>query len=161
MPSLEALARLVAASEDLTDHGMVNLQKLLEALVYAAVRVEARSYRREGAPAERIHEISRLIHDLPEKTVPPAFREVIERAMKRYTAEAKGDLTYVEAPDVFVCRSCGHVAVAAAPDACPVCGGATGVFRRFRGMFNGDNAEPQDPSARHGRTTGYPAVSGL
>ena len=147
MTTLDVLARLIATSEDLTDHGMINLQKLLEALVYAVVRVEARTYRREGDPAERIEEISRLIDDLPDRIIPPAFREVLERAMERYTAEPTGDLTYVDAPDVFVCRSCGHVAVSAPPHACPVCDVAAGVFRRFQGMFNGDNAEPEDPSA--------------
>ena len=147
MTTLDVLARLIATSEDLTDHGMINLQKLLEALVYAVVRVEARTYRREGDPAERIEEISRLIHDLPDRIIPPAFREVLELAMERYTAEPTGDLNYVDAPDVFVCRSCGHVAVSAAPHACPVCDVAAGVFRRFQGMFNGDNAEPEDPSA--------------
>ncbi len=146
MTTLDVLAGLIAASEDLTDHGMTNLQKLLEALVYAVVRVEARNYRREGDPAERIEEINRLIHDLPDKTIPPAFREVLERAMERYTAEPTGDLTFVDAPDIYACRSCGHVAVAAVPNACPVCGVAAGVFRRFQGMFNGDNAEPEDPS---------------
>ena len=146
MTTLDVLARLIAASEDLTDHGMMNLQKLLEALVYAVVRFEARTYRSECDTTERIEEINRLLHDLPDKIIPPAFREVLERAMDRYTAEPTGDLTYVEAPDVIVCRSCGHVAVAAAPDACPVCGAAAGVFRRFQGMFNGDNAEPKDPS---------------
>jgi hypothetical protein len=145
MINLKDLSRLIAASEDLTDHGMVNLQKLLEALVFAAVRVEARSYRREAEPAERIHEIDRIFHTLPEKAIPQAFREVVERAIKRYTTDPKGDLPYVEAPDVFVCRSCGYIAVTVAPDACSECGAATGVFRHFQGMFNGDNAEPEDP----------------
>lgn len=143
----DVLARLIAASEDLTDHGMLDLQKLLEALVYAALRVKARAYRNEGEPAERIGEINSLIHDLPEETIPPAFLEVLERAMNRYTAEPKGNLSYEEAPDIFVCRNCGYAAVASAPDACPECSMATGVFRRFRGMFNGDNTEPEDPSA--------------
>jgi hypothetical protein len=147
MTTLDVLAGLIAASEDLTDHGMMNLQKLLEALVYAIVRVEARTYRREGDPVERIEEISRLINDLPDKTIPPAFQEVLEGAIEHYTAKPRGDLTFEDAPDVFVCRSCGHVAVAAAPSACPVCGAVAGVFRRFQGMFNGDNAEPENPSA--------------
>ena len=90
MTTLEILAGLIAASEDLTDHGMTNLQKLLEALVYAVVRVEARIYRRECDPAERIEEINRLIHDLPDKTIPPACREVLERALERTEAFPEG-----------------------------------------------------------------------
>ena len=46
MITVETLGRLIAASEDLTDYGMMNLQKLLEALVFAIVRVEARAHRR-------------------------------------------------------------------------------------------------------------------
>lgn len=147
MITVETLGRLIAASEDLTDYGMMNLQKLLEALVFAIVRVEARAHRRKVDPAERIGEIGRLIRGLPEKVIPPEYRTVIEGALQRYAADARGDLTYLEAPDVFVCRSCGYAAVAAAPESCSDCGEAIGVFRRFRGMFNGDNAEPEDPSA--------------
>jgi hypothetical protein len=55
MKSLDTLARLTAAAEDLLDHGMMNLQKLLEALLYVAVRVEARSYHREGDSTEKTH----------------------------------------------------------------------------------------------------------
>ncbi|MBN1835505.1 MAG: hypothetical protein JW820_06615 [Spirochaetales bacterium] len=58
-----------------------------------------------------------------------------------------GDLTYLEAPDVFVCRSCASVAVSAVPESCPECGEAPGVFRRFQGIFKGDNAAPEDPGA--------------
>ncbi|MBN2553285.1 MAG: hypothetical protein JXB06_10980, partial [Spirochaetales bacterium] len=66
MITVETLGRLIAASEDLTDYGMMNLQKLLEALVFAIVRVEARAHRRKVDPAERIGEIGRLIRGLPE-----------------------------------------------------------------------------------------------
>ena len=143
----EGLSRLIAASEDLTDRGMMNLQKLLEALVYAALRVQARAYRHAGEPGQRIREIGGLIRDLPEAAIPPEFRKVLEGAVEHYAAGAKGDLPYAEAPDIFVCRNCGYAAVTAAPEACPGCGMAAGVFRRFQGMFNGDNAEPEEPSA--------------
>jgi ribosomal protein L37E len=138
----DVFSRLIAASEDLTDRGMMNLQKLLEAL-----RVRARAYRQAGEPQRRIREIGGLIRDLPEAAIPPELRKVLEGAIEHYAGGAKGDLPYTEAPDIFVCRNCGHAAVAAAPKACPECGMAAGVFRRFQGMFNGDNAEPEEPSA--------------
>ena len=147
MITLDKLSRLIAASEDLTDYGMVNLQKLIEALVYSIIRVEARNHRREDNPAERIEEIYRIIHEFQDTSIPQEFREVLEHAMERYNTEPTGDLPYGDAPDVFVCRSCGHAAVSAAPQTCPVCGVVSGVFRRFQGMFNGDNAEPEDPIA--------------
>ncbi|MBN1835148.1 MAG: DinB family protein [Spirochaetales bacterium] len=147
MVEADVLGRLIAASEDLTDHGMLNLQKLLEALVFALVRVQARRHRRQGDPAERIGEIDRLIRGLPPEAVSPELLGLLERAVRRYGSEAEGDLTYLEAPNVFVCRGCGHAAVGAAPPTCPECGEAYGVFRRFQGMFNGDNAAPEDPAA--------------
>ncbi|MBN1835399.1 MAG: DinB family protein [Spirochaetales bacterium] len=147
MVAVDVLGRLIAASEDLTDHGMLNLQKLLEALVFALVRVQARSYRRRSDPAERMTEIDRLIRDLPVNAVSSELRTLLESAMRRYGPETRGDLTYLEAPDVFVCRGCGHAAVGEAPPACPECGEASGVFRRFQGMFNGDNAAPEEPAA--------------
>jgi rubrerythrin len=147
MTTFENLARLVAASEDLVDSGMVNLQKLLEALVYSAVRVEARAHRRGSEPAQRIKEIASIVDGFPDRIIPSDFREVLKRSLQRYTADPTGDLTYGEAPDIFVCRSCGNAAVSSAPRECPFCQAASGVFRRFQGMFNGDNAEPEDPSA--------------
>jgi hypothetical protein len=147
MSKLETLARLIAASADLIDQGMMNLQKLLEALVYSVVRAESRTYRREGNPDERLAEISHLIGGLPDRSVPPEYRKVIQGVMQHYATEARGDLPYDVAPDVLVCRNCGYMAVAAAPETCPECGEAKGVYRRFQGMFNGDNAEPEDPVA--------------
>ena len=105
----DVLSRLIAASEDLTDRGMMNLQKLLEALVYAALRVQARAYRHAGEPGQRIREIGGLIRDLPEAAIPPEFRKVLEGAVEHYAAGAKGDLPYAEAPDIFVCRNCGKL----------------------------------------------------
>jgi hypothetical protein len=59
---------------------MLNLQKLLEALVYAAIRVEARPHHRDAEAGERVREITSLIRDLPARTIPPALRRVIEGA---------------------------------------------------------------------------------
>lgn len=92
MTTLENLARLVAASEDLADSGMVNLQQLLEALVYSAVRVEARAHRRGGEPAERIKEIASVVDGFPdngnhrclEEGRAPMSRFVIEHHHSRY-----------------------------------------------------------------------------
>ena len=50
-----------------------------------------------------------------------------------------------EAPDVFVCRTCGYLAMNVPPDHCPNCGSWPGRFRKFVALFNGDNAEPINP----------------
>ncbi len=146
MSNMKALGRLVAASEDLTDHAMMNLQKLLEALVYASIRVESRGYRRSGDPGDRIAEIREVLKGFPESMLPEAFREVLDRAVALYEVRPRGDLTYLEAPDIFVCRNCGQVAVGSAPESCSNCAANGGVFRRFQGMFNGDNSEPDEPA---------------
>lgn len=145
MHTHETLARLLAASQDLTDEGMLNLQKLIEALTFATVRVEARSYRSEAPADARIREVKALVADLPETTVPQPVRALVDRALDHYSEGASGDLPYDIAPDLFVCRNCGHIATEIVPVLCPSCGESEGVFRRFQGMFNGDNAEPTDP----------------
>ena len=49
------------------------------------------------------------------------------------------------APDVFVCRTCGHAALGQAPQHCPDCRAWPGRFRKFVAFFNGDNQEPINP----------------
>ncbi len=147
MTSVDALARLIAASQDLNNKGMVNLQKLLEALVFSVIRVQARTFRRRDDAAARIQEIDALLAELPSDVVTPAFKQVLERCLKRYQIDPTGDLRYTDAPDIFVCRNCGQATVGEAPQECPVCGSSYGVFRRFQGLFNGDNAEPENPFA--------------
>ena len=147
MISVDILAQLAAAADDLTNKGVINLQKLVEALIYSVIRTQARTYRRRDDATVRAKEVLELVSHLPAETVATALREVIEHALKRYQVNPKGDLTYSEAPDVFVCRSCGQVSMSEAPEECPVCGSSFGVFRRFQGMFNGDNCEPENPLA--------------
>ena len=126
---------------------MVNLQKLLEALVYSVIRVQARPYKRRDDAAVRIQEVATLLSQIPVEVIAPAFQKVLKLALERYQIDPSGDLTYAEAPDIFVCRSCGQATVGEAPQECPVCGSSFGVFRRFQGIFNGDNSEPENPSA--------------
>jgi len=146
MSSLQTLGRIIAVSEDLTDYAMMNLQKLLEAVVYAAVRVESRNHRRAGDPRGRISEIERLLSELPDEVLPANLRSILDRAVSHYRDRPLGDLTYEAAPDVFVCRNCNNIQLGAAPDSCPGCSAHQGQFRRFQGMFNGDSAEPENPA---------------
>ena len=147
MISVDLLAQLTAAAEDLTNKGIINLQKLLEALVYSVIRTQARNYRRRDDAVVRIQDVLSLVNQIPAEFVAPALQKVLELALKRYQINPKGDLSYDEAPDIFVCRSCGHVSIGEAPKECPGCWSSFGVFRRFQGMFNGDNSEPENPFA--------------
>jgi len=147
MMSVDILAQLAAAADDLTNKGVINLQKLVEALIYSVIRTQARTYRRRDDATARAREVLDLVSQIPAETVAPSLREALEHSLKRYQVNPKGDLTYNEAPDVFVCRSCGHVSISEAPAECPVCGSSFGVFRRFQGMFNGDNCVPENPLA--------------
>jgi hypothetical protein len=58
-----------------------------------------------------------------------------------------GDMMSDEAPDVFVCRKCGHITLGKPPDHCPVCVAWPGRFRKFVAFFNRDNTEPLNPTA--------------
>jgi hypothetical protein len=60
-------------------------------------------------------------------------------------AERGGDMMYDEAPDVFVCRICGHAALGQSPNRCPDCDAWPGRFRKFVAFFNRDNIEPLNP----------------
>ena len=147
MMSVDMLAQLAAAADDLTSKGVVNLQKLIEALIYSVIRAQARTYRKTGDAVARTNEVLELLSQIPTEMVQPALGEVLQRSLKRYQINPKGDLAYTEAPDVFVCRVCGYLRISEAPAECPTCGSSFGVFRRFQGMFNGDNCEPENPMA--------------
>ena len=52
---------------------------------------------------------------------------------------------FSDAPDAYVCRTCGHVAMQVIPERCPDCGSWAGRFRTFTATFNMDNMEPINP----------------
>jgi GNAT superfamily N-acetyltransferase/rubrerythrin len=137
--------QLVALAERCASEGQMNLNKLLEAAVYARSRRAGWRHRPQVTRGTMQRELADAIERLKEEELTGVLVAPLQAGLQAM-AEGRGDDLLAEvAPDAFVCRTCGHVSLGAAPDRCPDCGSWPGRTRKFVAFFNGDNAEPADP----------------
>jgi hypothetical protein len=136
---------MVALAERFAAEGQMNLNKLLEAAVYAQTRRAAWRYRPEVTAESMQAELETSLQFLKREGVTTELVEALDKGYQGLVEGRSTDLPLNDAPDAFVCRTCGHVAMNAAPDRCPDCGSWTGRFRKFVAFFNGDNIEPINP----------------
>jgi rubrerythrin len=141
----EGLPRMVALAERFAAEGQMNLNKLLEAAVYAQTRRAAWRYRPEVTVESMQAELETSLQFLKREGVTTELVEALDKGYQGLVEGRGTDLPLNDAPDAFVCRTCGHLAINAAPDRCPDCGSWLGRFRKFVAFFNGDNIEPINP----------------
>lgn len=143
---LHEIGRMIALAERCASEGQMNLNKTLEAIVYAQVRRAGWDYRPKVTAKTMQAELAKCLDDMRQADKLPGLVEVLETGLRALEEQRHADLLIEEAPDVFVCRTCGHAALEAAPERCPDCGAWPGNFRKFVAFFNRDNAEPGNPS---------------
>jgi rubrerythrin len=141
----EGIPRTLALAERFAAEGQMNLNKLLEAAVYAQTRRAAWRYRPEVTIKTVQKELRASIQGLKRDQAAPELIAILERGYDALSEEQRADLLFSEAPDVFVCRTCGNLSMNNPPDRCPDCESWPGRFRKFVAFFNGDNAEPINP----------------
>jgi len=139
------IGRLVALAERLASEGQMNLNKLVEAAIYAKVRRAGWHYRPQVMVAMMQPELEASIQGLKQDNLVPELIAALETGRQALAERRPADLLIEEAPDAFVCRTCGHGALGSPPDRCPGCKSWSGRFRKFVAFFNGDNIEPIDP----------------
>ena len=141
----EGIPRMVALADRFSSEGHMNLNKLIEAVVYAQTRRAAWRYRpqvtRESMPAE----LEASLQFLRSQGADQALIETLQNGYQGLLESDVNEFLFAEAPDVFVCRTCGHVAMQEVPERCPDCGSWPGRFRKFAAVFNMDNMEPINP----------------
>jgi hypothetical protein len=123
----------------------MNLEKLIEAAVYAQVRRAGWRFRPQVTVSTMQSELEAGLRFLRQENAASELVTALEVGQQALAEHRHGDLLFTEAPDVFVCRTCGHVALGSAPDHCPGCGAWPGRFRKFVAFFNRDNIEPINP----------------
>jgi rubrerythrin len=143
--ALNDLARLVAMAERFSSEGKMNINKLVEATVYSKVRRIGWRYQPAVTADTMQSELDASLRTLKQENLSPKLIVALEIASKALAEHRQDDLLTHEAPDVFVCRTCGYVALASPPERCLDCGAWPGRFRKFVAFFNGDNLEPTDP----------------
>ncbi len=139
------IGRLVALSERFAEEGEMNLSKLLDAALYAQARHSGWSYRAPVTRATMVQELETSVQHLKASGADAGLIAALESGLAKLVRQDHRDMLVDEAPDVFVCRTCGHVSLGQPPDHCPDCGSWPGRFRKFVPMFNGDSAEPSNP----------------
>jgi predicted Zn-ribbon and HTH transcriptional regulator len=141
------IGRWVALSERFADEGEMNLSKLLEAAAYAHVRRAGWLHRPLVTKATMAQELETSIDRLEALGADGDLIVALKLGSEKLARQEHRDLLVDESPDVFVCRTCGHLASRQPPAHCPDCGSWPGRFRRFVPVFNADNAEPTNPLA--------------
>ena len=141
------VGRSIALSERFASEGEMNLSKLLDAAVYADVRRSGWMHRPAVTRATMEGELRTTIERLKARHADDGLIGALELGSAKLARGDHRDMLVEEAPDVFVCRTCGRVALGEPPAHCPDCGSWPGRFRRFVPVFNADNAEPTDPMA--------------
>jgi hypothetical protein len=91
-------------------------------------------------------ELATAVRTLRKHGVSPDVIAAIEVGLQALQTDRGGDMMADEAPDVFVCRICGHSTLGKTPKHCPVCASWPGRFRKFVAFFNRDNIEPLNPT---------------
>lgn len=144
---INEIGRLIALADRFAAEGQMNLNKTLEAIAYAQIRRASWNYRPVVTTQTMQSELARCLDDVKKASVSSALVAVLETGQRALQEKRGADLLTDEAPDVFVCRTCGYAALESAPARCPDCGAWSSSFRKFVAFFNKDNAEPDDPQS--------------
>jgi len=145
--TLNVLAQLTALAERFADEGQMNLNKLAEAAVYAKIRQNGWMHRPQISKGMMVDELTTAVENLKIIDASPELITAMEIGLRALQTGSGGDMLFDAAPDVFVCRTCGHVAMGESPQRCPKCGAWPGRFRKFAAFFNRDNIEPLNPTS--------------
>ena len=112
LSAVDILSLAAALSHYCGAEGQINLHKLLEAAIYSVPRRAA-----FGRTGLALADLAPTVADLRTLGVAPELAATLERGAE--IARTGGVPLTDATPDVFVCRVCGHTALAAAPSAAP------------------------------------------
>jgi len=130
---LDALIHSLALATQLEDEGQLNNAKLLRAACASLLTRAARRLHLPGGKAGMLAETDRAIEALGALEAGDDLMTALRHVR---TAMAEGHLArFAEAPDPFVCRTCGHLCLGAAANTCPICGAKPATFHRFRAIY--------------------------
>lgn len=142
---LNEIGRTIALAERFASEGQMNLNKILEAIAYSQMRRAAWNYRPEITTQTMQSELAQCLNDIKKTGVSSKLVTALETGQGALRKKRKTDLLIEDAPDVFVCRTCGYTTLESAPTHCPDCGAWSNSFRKFVAIFNRDNTEPDNP----------------
>lgn len=136
----DTLVNLFALAAKLEGEGQYNLAKLARAtadsLCRSAAYKHSQALDNQSLAREMEQEISTLAQMDIESELLAAFKSGA-------SALSAGRLPLInETPNPFICRTCGTVALGAAPERCPTCGAWADTFQRFPPVYWLDIYDP-------------------
>ena len=141
----ERFIRLVRVAGGLEAGGYYNAAKLLWAIVFSqAIRASSE----QGAPIDADEldcEMKAAINGLIAEGAKPELITALQHG--RQGARENRTIPWTEIPPVFVCRTCGEVALGEAPQRCPTCDARALTFREFPPVYFLEPLHPQQALA--------------
>ena len=142
----ENVGRMAALADRFADEGQMSLNKLVEAAIYAQARRAGWQYRPLVTKERMAAELAVVVQNLEQDDLMADLSATLKRGLEAMESGRDDAMQRYSAPDVFVCRSCGYVALDQPPDRCPDCGYWPGGFREFVAFFKRDNMQPENPN---------------
>lgn len=142
---------LLALAARVESEGRYNVAKLLRAAVFARAQREADQALEE---APRGDELLEALHGVADAFATDPLLVPLSEPLRAGTrAFAAGVVPLIdEVPDPLVCRRCGHVAMAEAPEACPRCAADGVTFLVQRPVWWLERYDPASAMAQLERT---------
>ncbi len=142
---------LLALAARVESEGRYNVAKLLRAAVFARAQREADQALEE---APRGDELLEALHGVADAFATDPLLVPLSEPLRAGTrAFAAGAVPLIdEVPDPLVCRRCGHVAMAEAPEACPRCAADGVTFLVQRPVWWLERYDPASAMAQLERT---------
>ena len=141
----EHLIRLVWVARGLEAGGYYNAAKLFWAMVFSE---ELRASNEQGIPLEADdldREMQIAIDTLGAAGAKPELIAALQCG--RQAAREDRTIPWTEIPQVYVCRTCGEIALGQAPQRCPTCGARALTFREFPPVYYLEPLSPQQVMA--------------
>ncbi len=133
MEQYEAVVQMLALAAKLEDEGQLNLAKLLRATTDGLLRQAARRHNLPADKAGLDGAIDELVQALPSLGLSPELVLALQRSAESI---AHGRLSLFEdAPNPFVCRTCGYILLGEPADGCPTCGAHPVTFQQFPPVY--------------------------
>lgn len=142
---------LLALAARVESEGRYNVAKLLRAAVFARAQREADQALEEAPRGDELLEALQGVADA--FATDPLLVPLSEPLRAGTRAFAAGAVPLIdEVPDPLVCRRCGHVAMAEAPEACPRCAADGVTFLVQRPVWWLERYDPASAMAQLERT---------
>lgn len=133
MEKYDALVQMLALASKMEIEGQYNLAKLLRAATHGLLCQAAYQQKLPTYKADLAGAVEQLVQALPSLGLSPELVLALQRSAESI---AHGRLSLFEdAPNPFVCRTCGYILLGEPAAGCPTCGAHPVTFQQFPPVY--------------------------